>query len=899
MRKLILFIFIAVYLFIQGSVFSSLSDKPDPKFSPDSATNYSLYEFTNIYPINSNILMYGYARMGGSGTDTTYNGTVYIDINEENPDNSCYAHLSGIPRNYFTMSNGELFFYITNTEKEVVSVTIRDSLGNLKPSFGKIIEFKGKASAPTGISIKDDTLFAVESYTTYFIRYTDDNDSIFFDYAPVMTDSTLKITVLDNSDSTVMISSLDESGYDTIYPMIINGGYFVQLGSSAVRDVDLLVEPLLGTHSLQPETLHMECLPESESPTVMALSFSGFNQTRGKDKNILLLNMAEDGPISTNNTSIITPTLYDLSNYGASLTNTGSITLESGVGQLYIQADSVNPAIALKIEDSGIPDLYKFNTYSFIQFKDIGEAVKGELLPQQAGVAGDTAGGLVFVCDAYGNADNSFKGFARIEPQNASLDIINADSGVYDEIAYILWGMGEFRMYYPNAGTTYTKMSDYESDMLYSYFSTNMFDGIEKRTVWFEGTTSPASRLQLFLPENKSIAVRENEIITIAAMSNDSISTIYNDYVSISVSGSAESNRDSIMFENGIGSFFIRDTVPENVVITVSDGAMSDIDTLHVYDDSKASLIAVAGKTEMLVNGDNDMTFFAMTSTFENDSSYNGTIHLIIDDTHGDSMSFTCPGGTGSIAVSGGMVTKIFTNSEAERINMSGYAVSGTDTIPVEELSVLSQYQIYPHPDTLFNPDGDTLFMEIVDADSVTVNYSTQLDQLYAEEENPNSSFTIHSSYNPFSIANGTAELIVSDTEPEIVELYTEYYDTLLADYDTYKLLYTLDPASGIIPATGGSIDDYYISNPYPSPSPGDVSIKFGTPVKSDVRVNVYDQSGRLINSLMDRNLSRGHYMVKWRGYDSNGSEVPSGTYFVIIRFGDSALRDKKIIRIK
>lgn len=898
MRKLILFLIIIISISVSGSRFSSLTDKPREKFAPDTATNYSLYEFTNYYPVNSSVLMYGYARMGASGIDTTYNGTIYIDIEEENPDGSAYAHLGGPPRDYLTVSDGEIFFYIENTEKEVISVVLRDSLGNLKPSFGKIIQFKGKASAPTGVSIKEDTLFAVESHTTYFIRFTDDNDSIFFDYASLMADSTLRITVLDNADSTVMISSLDESGYHTIYPTLINGGYYLQLYSGSVRDVDLLVEPLLGIYSLQPETLHLECLPEAESPTLIALSFSGFNQTRGKDKNILLLNMGEDGPISSNNTSVITPTLYDLSNFGASLSNTDPITLESGVGQLYIQADSINPAIALKLEDSGLPDLYKFNPFSFIQFRDIGEAVKGELLPQQAAVAGDTAGGLVFVCDAYGNGDNSYKGFASIEPQNPSLDIINHSASVYDETAYVLWGIGEFRMYYPNAGTTYTKMSDYESEMLYSYYSTNGFDGVEKRTVWLEGTTSPALNLQLFLPENKSIDLRENEIITIAAMNNDSISTAYNDYVNISVSGSAESNKDSVMLENGIGNFFISDSIAEDVLITVSDGIMSDIDTLHVNDDSRASIIAVAGRNNMLVNGNNDITFFAMTSSFENDTSYNGVIYLNIEDTHGDTASFSCPEGY-TIPINGGMVTQTFTNTEAEKISLRGYSISGLDTIYLENLDVLSQYQLYTHPESLYTPAGDTLFMEIIDADSLTADYSTQLDQLYVEESNDNGSFTIHSSYNPFNISNGTAGLIVSDSESEIVRIYSTYYDTFLTDYDTYKLIYTLHPLTGINAINNTVISDYYIAQPNPSPFVNSTGIKFGTPVNINVRVSIFDQTGRLITGLIDRELSRGHYMVNWDGNDNYGKSVSSGTYFVIIRFGNQAIRNKKIIRIK
>ena len=47
-----------------------------------------------------------------------------------------------------------------------------------------------------------------------------------------------------------------------------------------------------------------------------------------------------------------------------------------------------------------------------------------------------------------------------------------------------------------------------------------------------------------------------------------------------------------------------------------------------------------------------------------------------------------------------------------------------------------------------------------------------------------------------------------------------------------------------------------------------------------DVRLAIYDISGRLVRSLEDKEQELGNFMIEWDGRDEMGREVVSGIYF-------------------
>lgn len=66
----------------------------------------------------------------------------------------------------------------------------------------------------------------------------------------------------------------------------------------------------------------------------------------------------------------------------------------------------------------------------------------------------------------------------------------------------------------------------------------------------------------------------------------------------------------------------------------------------------------------------------------------------------------------------------------------------------------------------------------------------------------------------------------------------------------------------------------------YPNPFNGETLIKLALPQKEQVRLIVYDVTGRTIQTLFDGSMEAGYQTVSWNGTDLHGNTVGSGVYF-------------------
>lgn len=72
----------------------------------------------------------------------------------------------------------------------------------------------------------------------------------------------------------------------------------------------------------------------------------------------------------------------------------------------------------------------------------------------------------------------------------------------------------------------------------------------------------------------------------------------------------------------------------------------------------------------------------------------------------------------------------------------------------------------------------------------------------------------------------------------------------------------------------------------FPSPSSSSFRILLTVEMNCHVSVSVFDQLGRRMRTLFKGNLPSGDHTVVWNGKDRKGKDVPSGTYFLLIRTG-------------
>ena len=69
----------------------------------------------------------------------------------------------------------------------------------------------------------------------------------------------------------------------------------------------------------------------------------------------------------------------------------------------------------------------------------------------------------------------------------------------------------------------------------------------------------------------------------------------------------------------------------------------------------------------------------------------------------------------------------------------------------------------------------------------------------------------------------------------------------------------------------------------YPNPFNPSTSINFEIFESSNVSLNVYDLSGRLVKNLLSGNINSGAYSIEWNGKNTNGISAAAGVYFYSI----------------
>ncbi len=84
----------------------------------------------------------------------------------------------------------------------------------------------------------------------------------------------------------------------------------------------------------------------------------------------------------------------------------------------------------------------------------------------------------------------------------------------------------------------------------------------------------------------------------------------------------------------------------------------------------------------------------------------------------------------------------------------------------------------------------------------------------------------------------------------------------------------------------------------YPNPFNPMTNIAFDLPHSAQVRVTIYDASGRLVNSVLNESMGAGPQQVRWNGQDAAGQAVSSGVYFSRVEAGEyRATRSMTLVR--
>jgi serine protease AprX len=84
-----------------------------------------------------------------------------------------------------------------------------------------------------------------------------------------------------------------------------------------------------------------------------------------------------------------------------------------------------------------------------------------------------------------------------------------------------------------------------------------------------------------------------------------------------------------------------------------------------------------------------------------------------------------------------------------------------------------------------------------------------------------------------------------------------------------------------------------------PNPSSNGTRVQFLVQARGRTLVSIYNASGGLVRTLLDRPLSPGPHSIEWDGRDSSGQPVASGVYFAKLRAAGGARASAKVAVVR
>ncbi|RLD11147.1 hypothetical protein DRI50_10330, partial [candidate division KSB1 bacterium] len=98
---------------------------------------------------------------------------------------------------------------------------------------------------------------------------------------------------------------------------------------------------------------------------------------------------------------------------------------------------------------------------------------------------------------------------------------------------------------------------------------------------------------------------------------------------------------------------------------------------------------------------------------------------------------------------------------------------------------------------------------------------------------------------------------------------------------DTFRIIFDFEVG---IAENGQTPNKFELAQNYPNPFNPTTTISFKLPVRSDVKLYIYNALGQKIRTLVNKGMAPGSYKVVWDAKNDTGRKVASGLYFYELR---------------
>ncbi len=89
---------------------------------------------------------------------------------------------------------------------------------------------------------------------------------------------------------------------------------------------------------------------------------------------------------------------------------------------------------------------------------------------------------------------------------------------------------------------------------------------------------------------------------------------------------------------------------------------------------------------------------------------------------------------------------------------------------------------------------------------------------------------------------------------------------------------------------------EYRLEQNYPNPFNPSTIIEYYIPKAGNIKLEIYNSLGELVNVLVEDNQNKGRYQVTWNGKDSHGNSLSSGVYFYRMKTDEYSNANKMLL---